>query len=397
MNLRTPLLTLGMIGAVLGTSSAGGQTPADAEQPAAQATEQEQAQGGRPRLVLSTEEWDFGNKWHGEPCSTEIKIANDGDAVLKILKIKSSCGCTALRPKKRELQPGESDSMVLTYNTKKNKVQVSQSVTLKTNDPERPQVTIRVKGVVKKVYDVMPSDRITFVRIERDSVATESVELHNNMEEEVELRLEQLAEPSPFEIKLEALEAGRVYKLSATTKPPLKSGANSVDVVLETGLEQFPSLTIPVSAYIAPRVYVRPARLWVSPQVIKSFVRTVKVAYRSDHPIEITAIKSSHPDLIKVERLPPREPANPQAVTRFHELRVTLPSGPDCPEGGGRIEIFTDDPSPEYERLVIEVGLKEPAARPISKARKQADAARPAEKPSEQPAEQGRADDGEPD
>ncbi len=388
---------MGMIGVVLGTSSAGGQAPARTEPPAVQSTEQAEAQSGLPRLVLSTEEWDFGTKWHGEPCSTEITITNAGDAVLKILKIKSSCGCTALKPKQKELPPGESDSMVLTYNTKKNQVHVAQTITLQTNDPERPRVTIRVKGVVKKVYDVKPSNRITFVRVERDSVATRSVELHNNMEEEVELTLKQPDGPSPFEIGLEAIEAGRVYRLSATTKPPLKLGANSMNVVLETELEKFPSLTIPVSAYIAPRVYVQPARLWVSPQVARSFTRNVKVAYRSDHPIEIKEIKSSHPDLIKVERLPPREPANSKAVTRFHEMRVTLPSSADFPEGGGRIEIYTDDPSPDYQKLVIEVRLKKPAARPISGARKRPVAVEPAVRPHPQPEEQGKADTDEPD
>ncbi len=397
MNLRIVLLVPALLALGLGTSSAGGQAPANTERPASQAVEGGEPGSGLPRLVLSTEEWDFGQKWHGEPCSTEVAITNAGDAVLKILKVKSSCGCTALKPRKRELLPGESDTMVLTYNTKKNKVQVSQTITLETNDPERPRVVIRVKGSVKKIYAVEPAERITFVKTERDSVQTQSVELHNNLDEAVELKLKPGDEAPPFEIKLEALEAGRAYRLSATTKPPLKLGANSMTVVLETGLEKFPTLTIPVSAYIAPRVYVQPARLWVSPQVARTFQRLVRVSYRADQPIEIKEIVSSHPDLIKVERRPPRKPVNPKMTTRFHELRVTLPSGADLPEGGGRIEIYTDDPSPDYQKLVIEVQLKNPAARPIRDVRKQPVAVEPAVRPHVEPKERGKADTGEPD
>lgn len=372
----------------------------ETEPPLAESSKKDDVKKGLPRLELSTEEWDFGNKWHGEPCSTEITITNAGDAPLKILKIKSSCGCTALKPKRNELSPGESDAMVLSYNTKKNKEQVSQTITLETNDPERPRVAIRVKGVVKKVYDVEPSNRITFVKVERDSVATQSVELHNNMEEEVELTFKPFDEPAPFDIKLEPIEAGRVYRLSATTRPPLKLGANSANVVLETGLEKLPSVMIPVSAYIAPRVYVNPAQLWVAPEVTKPFQRFVKVSYRSDQPIEIKEIKSSHPDLIKVEQLPPRKPVNPKAVTRFHEFRVTLPSGADCPEGGGRIEIYTDDPSPDYQKLVVKVGLKKTMPRALSEAKRKLIGTAPELKPEEQPGQpedKGETGTGEPD
>ena len=60
------------------------------------------AQSG-PRLQLGQREWDFGQIWTGDPCKTEIELKNVGDATLKILDIKSSCGCAAAEPGKREL------------------------------------------------------------------------------------------------------------------------------------------------------------------------------------------------------------------------------------------------------------------------------------------------------
>jgi hypothetical protein len=313
-----------------------------------------------PRLVLSTTEWDFGAKWHGEPCTTDITIGNAGEAPLKILRVQSSCGCMVARPKSggtwknKVIAPGESESVTLTYNTRKHKRHVSQTIVIETNDPQQPQVTIQIQGEVKYLFEAKPTQRITFGRLARDSRATKSIELRNNMDEKVFLEFEAPEEDIPFSIKLEQLEAGMAYKLSATTKPPLKLGANSVNVELKTRLEDFPVLVFPVSAYVAPRVDVKPSKLYVTPQVKERLQRIVRVMYPSEQPVEVTGIKSSHPELIKAELLP-AEQAALQRVRPFHTIRVWLPPADELPEGGGRLEIYTNDPEPEYQKLVVEV------------------------------------------
>jgi hypothetical protein len=369
-----------LAGLLTGFPSAWGQEYPPGAQPPESAVERvdSAAPGGpAPRLELSSHEWDFGFKWFGEPCSTKITITNAGEGPLKILKVNSSCGCTVAKPGKRELLPGESDAMTLSYNTKKKQRIVSQTVTLVTNDPRQPRVAIKVKGEVRQIYEAKPASRITFAGIERDEAATQSIELHNNMEEDVVLELQPIDAEAPFDVELEEIEPGRVYKLSATTKPPLKIGANSANIELETGIEQLPSLTIPVSVYIAPRVAVMPAKLFVSPRVTKPFQRIVRVSYRSDKPVEIKEIKSSHPDLIHGELMPPRKSASRKAVTRVHEIRVTLPAGQDLPEGGGWLEIHTDDPSPEYQKLVVDVELRRVVSRPARSKRAETDRLEP--------------------
>jgi len=333
---------------------------------------QEPAQAGEkapaPHLELSSEEWDFGFRWYGQPCITEIEIRNTGAAPLKILKVKTSCGCTVAKPAKHELGPGEADKITLSYNTKKKKQDVSQTITLLTNDPERPRVAIAIKGEVKEVYEVRPDSRITFKKIDRDETATESVELHNNMDKPIVLRLMPADENAPFEFKLEAVKPGMEYRLSATTKPPLATGANNANVVLETDAEELPSLVVPVSAYIAPRVVVRPAKLYVPEMIKREFQRRIRVDYRADNPIQITGIKTSDPDLIKAELLPAQKPVSPQVAARYHEIQVTLPPADKLPASGGWLEITTDDPAPEYHKLVVEVELRSAVPRSVQPA-----------------------------
>ncbi len=332
------------------------QGPAQLPQPADQQAPAD-ANGGA-RLVLSATEWDFGTKWHGEECSTEIMLSNTGTAPLKILKVRSSCGCTVAKPKKKELAPGESDTMTITYNTKKNKPTVSQTITLETNDPIEPRAIIRVKGEVKQLFETDPPNRITFPRIDRDTNKSITMKLHNNMAEKVDLKMAEVPADAPFDVKLEAVEEGVEYTLTATTKPPLALGANVVNVRLETGLDKFPSLEVPISAYIAPRVAVTPSTLYVSPTITKSFYRVVRVTYRPDKPLQIKEIRSSHPDLVSGTLQEPRGTARSTAPTRFHEIKVQLPPGSEFPEEGAKLEIITDDPSPEYQKLEVNIRLR---------------------------------------
>ncbi len=381
MKARTTIAVIGLAGLLAGVPPAAGQDRPPASRPArpsAQALEEAGATEGTPRLELSSTEWDFGVKWYGEPCSTEITLTNAGDAPLKILNIRSTCGCTGAMPKKRELLPGETDTMSLTYNTKRAKPKVSQTITLETNDPQQRRVAIRVQGEVKHLFEATPANRITFGKIERDEVATQTVELRNNREDRVFLKLKPFDEPPPFDIKLEEVEPGMFYKLSATTKPPLKLGSNSTKIVLETRLEEFPTIEIPASAYIAPRVAVTPPRLSVTSHVTKRFQRVVSVTYSGDKPVAVKEIRSSHPDLITAE-LTPQKAARPGSVRLFHKIRVWLPPYDEMPEEGAQLEIFTDDPSPEYQKLVVEVEKKRAPPRRV---------VRPRPRPAAQPGDE---------
>jgi hypothetical protein len=367
MRMRAMTAVLGLAGVWIGAPLAMGQEDRPARRPARPSVQAPQEAGpteGTPRMELSSAEWDFGTKWYGEPCATEITIANTGDAPLRILNVRSSCGCTVARPKKRELLPGESDTMSLTYNTKRAKRKVSQTITLETNDPQQRQVAIRVTGEVKHLFEATPANRITFGKIERDEVATETVELRNNRAEKVFLKLKPDDKPLPFDVKLEEVEPGVFYKLSATTKPPLKLGSNSAKILLETGLKEFPAIEIAASVYIAPRVAVTPPRLSVTSRVTKRFQRLVSVTYSGDKPVAIKEIRSSHPDLVTAELLP-QKTARPDSARRFHRLRVWLPPYNEMPEEGARLEIFTDDPSPEYQKLVVEVEKKRTPPRAV--------------------------------
>jgi Protein of unknown function (DUF1573) len=69
-----------------------------------------------PKLVLSEDNWDFGDVPSVGNVSHTFTLTNAGDAVLKILNVSSSCGCTSTRLENQELKPGGKTEITATFN-----------------------------------------------------------------------------------------------------------------------------------------------------------------------------------------------------------------------------------------------------------------------------------------
>ncbi len=325
--------------------------------------------GKEPKIVVSSNEWNFGTKWYGEPAEGTVSIKNEGVGPLTIVRVKTSCGCTAAKPASGEtwngkvLQPGQSEELKLTYNTKKNAREVSQTITIESNDPATPAVTIAVKGTIQRAFEIKPEERVTFRLDDRNATQSQDVTLISNLEEKVDLKLDALAESASFTAVLEPTEPGKQFRLRVTTKPPLKPGYNNVQLTLQTGVEKYGTITIPVMAYITPRVRVYPTMIPLSSKLTQPIERRIRVAYSGEKPVKVTEIKSSS-DLVKAELLPPPAKASEAKIANlYHEVLVKLPPAAELPKEGVTLTIMTDDPSPEYQKLEVKVVVRDTPAR----------------------------------
>jgi len=98
-----------------------------------------------PKVGVQQLNHDFGNINQGDVVNHSFVIANNGGDLLKIIDVKASCGCTAANPDKKELQPGESTNIAVSFNSKGRKGPQTKTITVSTNDPEKPQVTLTIK------------------------------------------------------------------------------------------------------------------------------------------------------------------------------------------------------------------------------------------------------------
>ncbi|TWT42120.1 hypothetical protein RAS1_32490 [Phycisphaerae bacterium RAS1] len=371
------LLALGLMAAVLKPAFAdekkdGAPAPAGAP-PAAQPAQPAPAPtpgtppapsaptGGKGKLELSNNVWDFGDVWQGDAVQGEIGVKNTGEGPLMI-DVRSSCGCTVATKPKSPLAPGESDKLVISYNTQKRKGPANQTVTLTTDDPAQPSVPVTVKGTVKELVIMEPAEGVSFGRLLETSTEKRTVKIRPQYKEPMTLKLKEGADFGHYKVDFKEVKAGEEYELTVETVPPLKEGAGArIEIALETSLEKHKNVSIPVQAFIQEPVQVRPTRVFVPKNVSNPVTRLIRVSYTPENPIKIVDVKSNN-DAIKVSIVPPKTGAANTQIA-YHEIQVTLPPSDQIPAKGAQIEITTDAKDARYQKFTIPVDVVErPAA-----------------------------------
>jgi hypothetical protein len=96
-----------------------------------------------PKLAVPQPNYDFGDLKQGEVVSHEFIITNNGDDKLIIKDVRPSCGCTAAKPEKDSLKPGESVKIKVEFNTAGREGKQHKYVYVTTNDKEQPEFRIK--------------------------------------------------------------------------------------------------------------------------------------------------------------------------------------------------------------------------------------------------------------
>ena len=112
------------------------------------------AQLFQPKLVLQQDSFDFGDIVQGEKATHTFVLSNGGGDLLKISDVKASCGCTAAAPEKKELAPGESTNLLVTFNSAGRMGKQSKTIRIFSNDPDNPEMVLSFTGNVVSASQV---------------------------------------------------------------------------------------------------------------------------------------------------------------------------------------------------------------------------------------------------
>lgn len=101
-----------------------------------------------PKISAPEKEYDFGVINQGEYALHDFVITNTGDDVLKIGRVRASCGCTAAKPEKSELAPGESTNIHVEFNSRGRRGKQRKYIYVYTNDPKIPEFRLKLTGEI---------------------------------------------------------------------------------------------------------------------------------------------------------------------------------------------------------------------------------------------------------
>jgi hypothetical protein len=107
---------------------------------------------GSAKFVFENVTHDFGDISPRSKNTCEFKFKNAGDALLRIGKIHSTCGCTVPELSKKEYAPGESGVIKATFNAGRGVGTVTKRLYVPNNDKKNSKVTLTIRArIVMKV------------------------------------------------------------------------------------------------------------------------------------------------------------------------------------------------------------------------------------------------------
>ena len=92
---------------------------------------------------------DFGDINQGDEVEYTFTLENEGKRDLIIRRVKTSCGCTAVTPEKKVVEPNGSVPLKVKFNSRGKHGRQNKSITVITNDPKNPTTILRISSNVK--------------------------------------------------------------------------------------------------------------------------------------------------------------------------------------------------------------------------------------------------------
>ena len=100
-----------------------------------------------PQINFKTMTIDYGTIENNSNGERIFIFSNTGNAPLIIKNVQSSCGCTVPKKPKGPIAPGESNEIIVLYDTNR-QGPFRKTITITTNVKVNPVLALKIKGIV---------------------------------------------------------------------------------------------------------------------------------------------------------------------------------------------------------------------------------------------------------
>ncbi len=196
-------------------------------------------------------EYDFGEVPQGNKVSYTFRFKNNGDELLEILSVSSSCGCTAALLSSKRIAPGDMGEIKAVFDSSRFRGRVTKTITMKTNAPDQSQVYFKLKGIVKELLGVSTT-RVSWSWGAAGLTGHSTVVLSNHSQQRIVLQPARTTNPQ-LTAKLDRLELEPGAKATLSVSGALAEGESRVNgyVLVATDFKPVPQVRISVSGRLA--------------------------------------------------------------------------------------------------------------------------------------------------
>ena len=318
-----------------GASSAAASAPAtiDLGMPAA-------SDAGAPRALAAARTYDFGTVIGGKPVVHIFKIRNAGAAPLVIGAVITSCGCTAAKPTKTSVAPGETSAITASLDTRFEHGPTTRTITVATNDPKAPSIVLTLKGDIRQPVEANPAD-VDFGAVKHGTEISRQV------------TISPLVADRNFKV-ISVSNANRNIQAGLAPRTDGKPGAILTVTLLKTmpagGFDDMVKIAtsrtpveVTVFGVVRGDLALKPVQVSFGVvrhhQGVVQYARLINTGVR---PIKVLGVSSDNLGVA----------AEIKPITPGKEYKITIELRPNSPDGAlrGRIAIQTDDPN---QRTII--------------------------------------------
>lgn len=292
------------------------------------------AAAGAPKIEVAEPAYNFGTALSGPPISHVFMIKNVGNGPLEIRNVASSCGCTAAKPSKTILAPGEVSTIAASVDTHFERGHSLSVITLATNDPANPSLQLKIEGVIKPQVEAQPMD-VDFGSVHHGSAAVRDVVI-SDMIGGTAFALKSVGNDSPYiKVTESARSDGKPGALlRVALSPSMPPGPISDTLRIETSRAP---LRVAILGVVTGDLIVKPNQ--VSFGILphhQGAVRIVRLTNQGSRTINVLGVESTSNSVF----------AKVAPVTPGKEYKLTVALRPNTPDGQirGALTIRTDDP-----------------------------------------------------
>jgi hypothetical protein len=209
-----------------------------------------------PRAQFATTTYDFGKANGDDFVDCRFTYTNTGIATLEFSEVSPACGCMKIQDWTRKVEPGQSGTLDVRYDSHHYTGPFAKSVFVTCNDPANPKPILEIKGYVFRPIEISPFSAAITLTAETPSNAA-SVKIISHVDEPLILSPPISSNPALLP-ELRTNQPGKEYQLVVSSPAPMPTGFVRGSVTMKTSLTNMPVLSIDAFANVLPLVSAIP-------------------------------------------------------------------------------------------------------------------------------------------